>query len=202
MHDTSSEVPWDIDASARRHCVAELGPSMYTSNRTPLERKSTWSWKLPFSKTPGTTRALQGDAFHLDVDYHNAAWPTQCPISLSHIGVMDVLFADEIIHHQRQEIEYMREQLHIQVTSSGSSHTAAYNDESACCTATQRPAWSVVQDEEMRALQRESDVAGQRTVDLRERLNFQCFKYELLVDMVRAHPVACRAILCHPVYRA
>ena len=38
----------------------------------------------------------------------------------------------------------------------------------------------------MRALQRETGVAGQRTADLRERLNFQCFKYELLVDMVRA----------------
>ena len=35
----------------------------------------------------------------------------------------------------------------------------------------------------MRALQRENGVAGQRTADLRERLNFQCFKYELLVDM-------------------
>ena len=44
----------------------------------------------------------------------------------------------------------------------------------------------------MRALQRENGVAGQRTADLRERLNFQCFKYELLVDMVRTHPVACR----------
>ena len=41
-----------------------------------------------------------------------------------------------------------------------------------------------VQDEEMRALHRENGVAGQRTADLRERLNFQCFKYELLVDMV------------------
>ena len=28
-----------------------------------------------------------------------------------------VRIADEVIHHQRQEIEYMREQLHIQVTS-------------------------------------------------------------------------------------
>ena len=42
----------------------------------------------------------------------------------------------------------------------------------------------MAQDEEMRALQRETGVAGQRTADLRERLNFQCFKYELLVDMV------------------
>lgn len=36
----------------------------------------------------------------------------------------------------------------------------------------------------MRALQRENGVAVQRTADLHERLNFQCFKYELLVDMV------------------
>ena len=42
----------------------------------------------------------------------------------------------------------------------------------------------MAQDEEMRALQRENGAAGQRTADLRERLNFQCFKYELLVDMV------------------
>ena len=33
---------------------------------------------------------------------------------LSNLGV---IVADEVIHHQRQEIEYMREQLHIQVTS-------------------------------------------------------------------------------------
>ena len=36
----------------------------------------------------------------------------------------------------------------------------------------------------MRALQRETGVSAQRAADLRERLNFQCFKYELLVDMV------------------
>ena len=46
----------------------------------------------------------------------------------------------------------------------------------------------VEQDEEMRAFQRENGVAAQRTADLRERLNFQCFKYELLVDMVRTAP--------------
>ena len=40
------------------------------------------------------------------------------------------------------------------------------------------------QDEEMRALQRETGMSSQRVADLRERLNFQCFKYELLVDMV------------------
>lgn len=40
----------------------------------------------------------------------------------------------------------------------------------------------------MRALQGENGVAAQRTADLRERLNFQCFKYELLVDMVRSAP--------------
>ncbi len=62
--------------------------------------------------------------------------------------------------------------------------------------------WDAAQDEEMRALQRENGVAGQRTTDLRERLNFQSFKYELLVDMVRTHPVAgrytkpCPAIPC------
>ena len=44
----------------------------------------------------------------------------------------------------------------------------------------------MAQDEEMRALQRENGGAGQRMADLRERLNFQCFKYELLVDMVCA----------------
>ena len=36
----------------------------------------------------------------------------------------------------------------------------------------------------MRALQRETGISSQRAADLRERLNFQCFKYELLVDMV------------------
>ena len=43
---------------------------------------------------------------------------------------------------------------------------------------------SNAQDEEMRALQRDSSLSLQRAADLRERLNFQCFKYELLVDMV------------------
>ncbi|CAK0787320.1 hypothetical protein CVIRNUC_010538 [Coccomyxa viridis] len=91
---------------------------MYAAIPAPLERKSTWSWKLPFLKAPGSTRALQ----------------------------------DEVIHHQRQEIEYMREHLH-------------------------------VQDEEMRALQRGTGISSHTAADLRERLNFQCFKYELLVDM-------------------
>ena len=50
----------------------------------------------------------------------------------------------------------------------------------------------------MRALQRENGVAGQRTADLRERLNFQCFKYELLVDMVRIRPIT-DAELCHDI---
>lgn len=43
---------------------------------------------------------------------------------------------------------------------------------------------SNAQDEELRALQRETGISSQRAADLRERLNFQCFKYELLVDMV------------------
>ncbi|EIE20404.1 hypothetical protein COCSUDRAFT_33964 [Coccomyxa subellipsoidea C-169] len=59
---------------------------------------------------------------------------------------------DEIIHHQRQEIEYMREQLHIQ-------------------------------NEELRRIQRQTGTSAQHVLDLRERLNFQRFKYELLVDM-------------------
>ena len=37
----------------------------------------------------------------------------------------------------------------------------------------------------MRALQRETGISSHTAADLRERLNFQCFKYELLVDMVR-----------------
>jgi hypothetical protein len=40
----------------------------------------------------------------------------------------------------------------------------------------------------MRALQRDNGVAAQRTGDLCERLSFQSFKYELLVDMVRTAP--------------
>ena len=40
----------------------------------------------------------------------------------------------------------------------------------------------------MRALQRDNGVAAQRTGDLCERLNFQSFKYELIVDMVRTAP--------------
>ena len=55
----------------------------------------------------------------------------------------------------------------------------------------------MAQDEEMRALQRENGLAGQRTADLRERLNFQCFKYELLVDMVC--PVPSSSILPMPL---
>lgn len=54
----------------------------------------------------------------------------------------------------------------------------------------------MAQDEEMRALQRENGVGGQRTADLRERLNFQCFKYELLVDMVCALPLSPVLCLC------
>ena len=93
---------------------------MYTSSRTPLERKSTWSWKLPFSKTPGTTRALQGDALPVCARFHSAAVPTlfRAQLKVYNINLLRLLCADEVIHHQRQEIEYMREQLHIQVTSS------------------------------------------------------------------------------------
>ncbi len=37
-------------------------------------------------------------------------------LSFSNLSLKcDLMHADEIIHHQRQEIEYMREQLHVQV---------------------------------------------------------------------------------------
>ena len=52
------------------------------------------------------------------------------------------------------------------------------------------------QDEEIRALQRETGISSQHATDLRERLNFQCFKYELLVDMVcmpRLHKLSLHA---------
>ncbi len=41
------------------------------------------------------------------------------------------------------------------------------------------------QNEELRQIKRQTGTSGQQVLDLRERLNFQRFKYELLVDMVR-----------------
>ena len=40
-----------------------------------------------------------------------------------------------------------------------------------------------MQDEDIRQMQGDTGVSGQRIAEMRERLNFQRFKYELLVDM-------------------
>ena len=39
------------------------------------------------------------------------------------------------------------------------------------------------QDEDIRQMQGVSGISGQRIAEMRERLNFQRFKYELLCDM-------------------